>query len=144
MKKEIRSSLKHVPKESFLRSPKTIVAFILLIISPLLTVAIVQQRQDIRQRAQAVPTPPPVAINIADFQYNPGTITVPAGTRITWTNRSTQNVRILQHLIIKVVLSLGIHKYCRPEAHLAEHLTLPVRIPIIVTFTGSQCPVLLL
>lgn len=67
-----------------------ILGFVLLLVLPLITVVAVQQRQDIRQRAQT--TPPPVTINIVDFQFNPGTITVPVGTRVTWINRSTASV----------------------------------------------------
>lgn len=88
MKKVFRS----ITKSAKLRSPNTIIAFLLLLVLPLITIFLVQQRQDIRQRAQVAPTPPPITINIVDFQFSPGTITVPAGTRITWINRSTNGV----------------------------------------------------
>jgi FtsP/CotA-like multicopper oxidase with cupredoxin domain len=80
-------------KKSIFRSPKTIIAFVLLLISPILTVVLIQQRQDLRQRAQVLNVmPAPVAIDIVDFKYTPGTVTVTAGTIVTWTNRSTAGV----------------------------------------------------
>ena len=39
------------------------------------------------QPAFAAENPPPVAIKIDNFSFNPSTVTVPAGTEVTWTNQ---------------------------------------------------------
>ncbi|MFO1047579.1 MAG: cupredoxin family copper-binding protein [Geminicoccaceae bacterium] len=37
--------------------------------------------------APAMATPPPVTVAIANFTFEPATLTVPAGTTVTWVNR---------------------------------------------------------
>lgn len=37
--------------------------------------------------APAIAAPPPVTVAIANFTFEPATLTVPAGTTVTWVNR---------------------------------------------------------
>jgi len=41
--------------------------------------------------AAQVPAARPASVDIQDFTYGPSTLTVPAGTRVTWTNHDEES-----------------------------------------------------